>query len=91
MNPTPTSQPARRRAAQGFTLIELMVAMAIGLALTLALTTVMIFTPGPTRCRSQARFSRRACRSISAQHRNVMPSLQGFARAFQAWISANGR
>jgi len=49
MNPIRTSQPSPRRTAWGFTLIELMVAMAIGLALTLALTTVMIRHDGGKR------------------------------------------
>lgn len=49
MNPMHTPQQARRTVAHGFTLIELMVAMAIGLALTLALTTVMIRHDGGKR------------------------------------------
>jgi type IV pilus assembly protein PilW len=49
MNPIQAPRPSPRRAAAGFTLIELMVAMAIGLALTLALTTVMIRHDGGKR------------------------------------------
>lgn len=42
MNPNPTYRYAALRSQSGFTLVELLVAVVIGLALTLALTTITI-------------------------------------------------
>lgn len=77
-----------RRAARGFTLIELMVAVAIGLALTLAITTMLIRSESNRRSLTSTNDASNNGAYISyALDRTLRSAGSGFA---QGWREAYG-